>query len=81
MPPSSVRADIDLGALRRNVRRLAAHVAPAHLMGIVKANAYGHGAVPVARAMADEGVTWFAVARTGEGVALREAGLTGRVLV
>ncbi|MEO1726252.1 MAG: alanine racemase [Bacteroidota bacterium] len=81
MPPSSVRADIDLGALRRNVRRLAAHVAPAHLMGIVKADAYGHGAVPVAQAMAAEGVTWFAVARTGEGVALREAGLTGRVLV
>ncbi|MEL6611198.1 MAG: alanine racemase [Bacteroidota bacterium] len=81
MPPSSARADIDLGALRRNVRRLAAHVAPAHLMGIVKADAYGHGAVPVAQAMAAEGVTWFAVARTGEGVALREAGLTGRVLV
>ncbi|MEM6782932.1 MAG: alanine racemase [Bacteroidota bacterium] len=76
-----VRAEIDLEALRRNVRRLAAHVAPAHLMGIVKADAYGHGAVPVARAMADEGLTWFAVARVDEAVALREAGLTNQMLV
>lgn len=76
-----IRAEIDLGALRRNIRRLAAHVAPTELMGIVKAGAYGHGAVAVARAMADEGLTWFAVARVDEGVALRKAGLAGRVLV
>ncbi|MEL7363490.1 MAG: alanine racemase [Bacteroidota bacterium] len=83
LPPPALltRAEIDLGALRRNVRRLAAHVAPAHLMGIVKADAYGHGAHPVAQAMAAEGLTWFAVARAAEGIALREAGLAGRVLV
>ncbi|MEO1074850.1 MAG: alanine racemase [Bacteroidota bacterium] len=81
LPASPLRAEIDLSALRRNVRRLAAHVAPAQLMGIVKADAYGHGAVPVARALADEGLAWFAVARLDEALALRAAEVPGRVLV
>ncbi|MEM8558445.1 MAG: alanine racemase [Bacteroidota bacterium] len=80
-PHSPLRAEIDLGALRRNVRRLRAHVAPAALAGTVKADAYGHGALPIARTMTEEGVDWLCVARLDEGVALREGGIGGHVLV
>lgn len=74
-------AAVDLTAVRRNVRALQAQAEPAALMAVVKADAYGHGAVPVARACMEEGVRHFAVARPAEGVALREAGLSGTVLV
>ncbi len=50
-------------------------------MGVVKADAYGHGAVPVARVLVDEGVGWLAVATVPEAVELREAGIDTRVLV
>lgn len=50
-------------------------------MAIVKADAYGHGVIPVARTLRDEGVRHFAVARPAEGVRLREAGFTERILV
>jgi alanine racemase len=50
-------------------------------MAVVKADAYGHGAVPVARALQDEGVRHFAVARPREGAALRGGGINGRILV
>ena len=76
-----VTATVDLGALRHNVQMLREHASPAELMAVVKADAYGHGAVPVARTLAAEGVQHFAVARPNEGVRLREAGLSGRILV
>jgi alanine racemase len=72
---------VDLSALRHNVRVLRERAEGADLMAIVKADAYGHGAVPVARTLRDEGVRHFAVARPAEGVRLRTAGLTGRILV
>jgi alanine racemase len=50
-------------------------------MAIVKADAYGHGAVPVARVLREEGVRHFAVARPSEGIKLRESGLGDRILV
>jgi alanine racemase len=53
----------------------------AALMAVVKADAYGHGAVPVVRALAEEGVEHFAVARPAEGRALRKCGITGAILV
>ncbi len=71
---------IDLEAIRRNAARLAALVAPASLAAVVKANAYGHGLVPVAQALAG-GVARFCVYELGEALALRDAGLTDPILV
>ena len=50
-------------------------------MGVVKANAYGHGAVSIARALVDEGIEWLAVATVGEAVELRDAGIDAALLV
>ena len=79
-PPVALRAEVDLGAIRRNARRLAAH-RDSTVMGVVKADAYGHGAVPVARALVSEGLEWLAVATVPEAVELRDAGLEARILV
>ncbi len=51
------------------------------VMAVVKADAYGHGAIEVARVIEGEGARWFGVSTTEEGVALREAGIGGRVLI
>jgi alanine racemase len=72
---------LDRGALLHNLRALRALVHPARLMPVVKANAYGAGAVPIATAVAAEGVDAFAVASVAEGVELREAGIRGTILV
>ncbi|MEU8545196.1 alanine racemase [Streptomyces sp. NPDC048717] len=72
------RAEIDLGALRANVRALRARVAPhVQMMAVVKADAYGHGAVRCAEAALDAGATWLGTATPHEALALRAAGLTG----
>lgn len=68
-------ARIDLGALRSNLAILRGKVAPALVMGVVKADAYGHGAVAVARALEQEGIDWLGVADLGEALALRESGI------
>jgi len=73
--------EVDLGALVRNYRRLAELVAPARVMPVVKADGYGHGAVAVARELDPLDVAGFLVARTAEGVALREAGIRSPILV
>jgi alanine racemase len=72
-------AVIDLDAIRHNVR--AVKPERAALMAVVKANGYGHGAVPVARAALDGGATWLGVALVEEGIRLREGGVDGPVLV
>jgi len=64
---------IDLGAVRENYRRLRAELGGARCSGVVKADAYGLGAVPVALALRDEGCAEFFVAHVGEGLALRSA--------
>ena len=74
-------AHIDLGALRHNLAQVRRLAGAREVIAIVKADAYGHGAVPVARALAAEGVTRFGVALVEEGRALREAGIRGEVLV
>jgi len=74
-------AEIRLDHLRHNVRTLQRLAAPAAVMAVVKADAYGHGAARTAPVLAEEGIRQFAVATVGEGVALREAGITGRILV
>ncbi|WP_033291226.1 alanine racemase [Amycolatopsis jejuensis] len=70
---------IDLGAVRHNVSLLAAKAAGAEVMGVVKGDAYGHGAVPVARAAAEAGATWLGTCSLQEAFDLRAAGLTGRL--
>ena len=73
--------DIDLAALERNFDRLSARVAPAGALAVVKADAYGHGAVAVARALERRGLAGFAVALAEEGMELRRAGVAAPVLV
>jgi alanine racemase len=73
-------ARIDLGALRSNVAVLRGLVAPALTMAVVKADAYGHGAVHVARAAQDAGAEWLGVADLDEALALRSAGIEGPLL-
>jgi alanine racemase len=74
-------ARVDLGAIERNARRLAAVAGPAALCAVVKADAYGHGMVPAARAARAGGASWLAVATAEEARGLREGGLEGPVLV
>lgn len=74
-------AEIDLDALASNFREVQRHVGDAvKVMGVVKADAYGHGATECARRLASEGAEWFGVATPEEGFALRRAGLTQRIL-
>lgn len=73
-------AEVDLGAIRRNLDRLTALAAPAAVMAVIKADAYGHGAVPVARAIADRCAA-VAVSLVEEGFELRAAGLERPVVV
>jgi alanine racemase len=76
-----VWAEVDLDAVRANVRTLAELAAPAGLMAVVKADGYGHGAVPVARAALDAGASWLGVALVEEGAELRAAGIDAPILV
>ena len=71
---------VDLDAVRANVATLVARSAPAQVMAVVKADGYGHGMVPVARAARAGGATWLGVAFLEEALELRAAGDTGRVL-
>ncbi|PWC05033.1 alanine racemase [Agromyces badenianii] len=73
-------AVVDLGAVRENVAALAAAVVPAQTMAVVKANAYGHGAVPVARAALAGGADWLGVADIDEAHELRGAGIDAPLL-
>jgi len=77
----AVWCEVDLDAVRHNVRALCDIASPARVLAVVKANGYGHGAVPVARAALDAGASWLGVARVEEGVQLREAGIDAPVLL
>ena len=74
-------AEIDLGAVRHNVRVLKRRAAGARLMAVVKADAYGHGSAPVARAAVEAGADALAVVTVEEGAELRRAGLSVPILV
>ena len=76
-----VWAEVDLDAVRDNVRNLLAMALPAALLAVVKADGYGHGAVPVAEAALEAGASWLGVALVEEGIALRNAGIDAPVLV
>jgi alanine racemase len=80
--PSRTWAEIDLGALRHNVGVLKRRSPLARrLMAVVKADAYGHGSVPVARAALEAGADALAVVTVEEGAELRRAGVTAPILV
>ena len=79
MPRSEIT--IDLGAVRRNARRLQAALDGAELWAVVKADAYGHGAAEVAQVAVEEGVGALCVVTAGEGAALRERLPEARILV
>ena len=75
-------ATVNLTALAHNLSCIKRCLSPGcEVMAIVKANAYGHGAVETAQALARHGIGRFAVASLDEGIALRQAGLSGSVVV
>ncbi|MEU7554516.1 alanine racemase [Streptomyces sp. NPDC044571] len=78
--PTRVYAEIDLDAVRRNVRALRERAPRAELMAVVKADAYGHGALRCARAALDAGATWLGTATPEEALALRAAGIGSRIM-
>ncbi|HEX8910129.1 MAG TPA: alanine racemase [Anaeromyxobacteraceae bacterium] len=80
MPIRPTEAVVDLSAIASNYR-LAVEIAGRPAIGIVKADAYGHGAVPVARTLCEAGAPLLAVALVEEGLELREAGIDRPVLV
>jgi len=74
-----IRAVIDTQALRHNLNVIRARAGRAKVIAVVKANAYGHGLVSAALAIQDAGA--FAVARLEEGMSLRQAGITSRIVL
>jgi alanine racemase len=80
--PPRAEAIVDLDALRHNVTLLAGRAAAsgAATMAVVKADGYGHGALPVARAALDAGATWLGSCSLAEALALRAGGITAPIL-
>jgi alanine racemase len=80
--PRPAWAEVDLGAIRRNVGRIGETLnAGTQMMAVVKANAYGHGDVEVARAALQAGATWLGVILVDEGMRLRDAGIDAPILL
>jgi alanine racemase len=74
--------EIDRSALKHNVRQIRRLLAPnTTIMAVVKADAYGHGAIDIARTVVAEGVEWLAVATVTEGIELRQAGIIAPILI
>ena len=81
-PRPQTRVVVDLGAVAHNIRELKELLSPeTRFMAVVKADAYGHGAVQVARTVLENGADWLAVARITEAVELREAGIDVPILL
>src|SRR5579872_1613047 len=81
-PPSSSWVEVSLTALRHNFRTVLSYVQPdATVCAVVKSDAYGHGAAACSAALQQEGAKWFAVTTCEEGVALRNKGITGSILL
>ena len=82
MPNRPAWAEVNLQALRHNYREIKKQLAPGvKLCAVVKANAYGHGALAVARVAVEEGADYLAVAALSEGLELRQAGFLTPILV
>jgi alanine racemase len=73
--------EISLSKLRRNYQRIRKLAGARRVMAVIKADAYGHGAVPVARCLAECGVDWFGVATVEEALELRAAGIQQPMLL
>jgi alanine racemase len=74
--------EIDLTALSYNVKQILKKLSPStQLMAVVKADAYGHGAVTVAQSVIEAGASWLGVATVPEGIQLREAGINAPILI
>ncbi len=73
--------DVDLDVLERNLRALRARMGSARILAVVKADAYGHGAIGVSRALEAAGVDWLGVALLEEGAEIRRAGVDLPILV
>jgi alanine racemase len=74
--------EIDLAALAHNVRQIRGLLAPqTKIMAIIKADAYGHGAIDIAHTLIAAGVEWLAVATVTEGIELRTAGVNAPILI
>ncbi len=80
-PARPTWVEIDLEAIANNVRLLARQAAPAKIMAVLKADAYGHGMGKVARTVLNNGVSWVGVATLGEAIGLRRAGIDAPILV
>ncbi|HYM45238.1 MAG TPA: alanine racemase [Solirubrobacteraceae bacterium] len=81
MSIARARASVDLGAVAENCARLLRELDGSELCAVVKADGYGHGAVPCAKAALGAGATWLAVATVDEVDELRDAGVEAPVLV
>lgn len=80
-PARPTWVEIDLDAIANNVSLLAKLAAPAKVMAILKADAYGHGMVKVTRTALNNGVSWVGVATLGEAITLRKTGIDAPILV
>jgi alanine racemase len=80
-PARPTWVEIDLDAIANNTRLLAQLAAPAKIMAILKADAYGHGMVKVARTVLNNGASWVGVATLGEAITLRKSGIEAPILV
>ena len=74
-------ASINLGAVGRNIERLAALAAPARVCAVTKADGYGHGSVAVAQVALEAGASCIAVALVEEGIELRRSGIDSPILL
>ena len=75
-------AEVSLGALKQNFRAVQRHIGKdVTICAVVKADAYGHGAVECSRALEEEGARWFGVTSLDEAIPLREAGIRGHILL
>jgi alanine racemase len=75
------QVEVNLACLKENFLAIKKHVAPSHIMSVLKANAYGHGIIRVALLMQNLGADYLGVAVLEEGILLREAGITMPILV
>ena len=70
---------VDLGAIASNIKKIRGNT-EAEVLAVVKANAYGHGLIPVANCALESGATWLGVALLEEAFALREAGISAPLI-
>ncbi len=78
---TDVIAEVDLRNLRHNIKSIREYIQPAQIIGVVKANGYGHGCVPVSRILVEEGVSMLAVVAIQEAIQLRQAGVQVPILI